>query len=347
MPKPIRSVLINGGQGDCVMGAIGLDAMLSLAPQAFAPDLTVYTRTYIAPVIQALLPQLPVKLLDEARQAQRPKYYPSSHMSGSTVLRNLFGQDYYVSYNASRERGSHGQASYGWVRDCFHRWSERCLFKRTDWQAYTPAYYGQLMWMPLAVAAGCNGMDLQRVLHGNFASLRAKLLAVPQLAGVAGAHRGVAFFPVGRAFQTQPPGFVRRLVDALSLEQYCCYFPAQEPRREAYEAEGLRCETANEPWALLRAMVQSAVVVTSDSLSSHLAQLVAPRHVALMSHDLPTHTLHPAATTAPVFEAMPCVPCTYVGMSDSDQCAAGRRNCGVFDSPAYFERAVLLVGGGR
>jgi ADP-heptose:LPS heptosyltransferase len=90
---------------------------------------------------------------------------------------------------------------------------------------------------------------------------------------------------------------------------------------------------------MLAVIAGSRVVATVDSFGSHVAQLAASRHVALMSHDLPVHTVHPAAPSEIVFEAMPCVPCHYVNRDMQVHCMAGREWCGVFASPSYLVAA--------
>ncbi len=335
--QPIRSVVMNGGQGDVVMAAAGLHAMLLLAPTAFASDLTCYVRSYIAPVIAALLPECKVLSIEQVGAAQRPRYYTAAHTSGSTLWRNAFGADYYINYAATRERISFGAQPLGQAQRTLHFLTDLVVEKRFSWRRSAAQYYGMKKWSPLAERAGFAEIDLLRALHQSFAVLRQRLSALP--VPPPGQPAPVAIFPVGRSFQTFPPEFVQRLLAGFAEHSATCYFAADEARRSAYEAAGLDCAVANEPEAMLAVMQQARVVITCDSLPSHLAQLVARHHLALMSHDLPQHTLHPAAASVTVFRPMPCAPCTYLSSLTNRQCMAGRPACGVFELDDYLAAA--------
>ena len=102
MTTPIRSVLMNGGQGDVVMATVGLIALQAAAPHAFARPLRVYTRTLVQPLIAALLPDATVASLDEAKNATSPRYYTSAKTSWTTTARNWVGADWYVNFAERR-----------------------------------------------------------------------------------------------------------------------------------------------------------------------------------------------------------------------------------------------------
>lgn len=339
--KPIRSVIMNGGQGDVVMAACGLHAMLLLAPDAFAPDLTVYARTYISPVIAALLPECRVVSIETVKEAQHPRYYTSANTSGSTLWRNAFGSDYYVNFSAGRRRASFGAEPQSAFERLIQALSDRVMYRSTSWRRHTPAYYGLRMWAPLAERVGKCEIDLLRTLYQSFPLLQARLAEVAQALPQGGQGSvGLAIFPVGRSFQNIPAAFLQQLVEATGFADHCCYFPANNPRQAEYEAAGLHCAVANSPDDMMGAMAAAQIVAACDSLPSHLAQLVARRHLALMSHDLPQHTVHPAAKSLAAFVAMPCVPCRYVNIGPGELCMAKRIHCGVFDDAGYLADAV-------
>ena len=85
------------------------------------------------------------------------------------------------------------------------------------------------------------------------------------------------------------------------------------------------------------------MVLTVDSFGSHIAQFGARNHVALMSHDLPAHTVHPFAPGRIVFTPLPCSPCVYLGREAAGQCAMGHRACLAFSSDDYLAFALAAV----
>lgn len=338
--KPVGSVVMNGGQGDVVMAACGLHAMLLLAPEVFASGLTCYTRSYIAPVIATLLPECRVVEIENVREAQHPRYYTSANTSGSTLLRNVFGSDYYINFSAGRRRASFGAEPQGTFERMGQFLTDLAMFRSTSWRRHTPAYYGLRMWAPLAERAGKTEIDLLRSLHRSFPVLKERLVRGAQAARAqVGERAKLAIFPVGKSFQTIPAEFLVKLVAKAGVEDYRCYFPAGNPRQADYEGMGLRCGIANSTEELLGNMAAADVVIACDSLPSHLAQLVARRHLALMSHDLPQHTLHPAADSLTTFVPMPCVPCRYVNIGYQTECVAKLPHCGVFDDERYLADA--------
>jgi ADP-heptose:LPS heptosyltransferase len=125
----------------------------------------------------------------------------------------------------------------------------------------------------------------------------------------------------------------------MSADQYCCYFAPDDPFIRDYMTAGLTCAIARSIEAMLAIIARARVVVTADSLASHVAQLSAKVHVALMSHDVPEHTIHPAAGSVVVYEPLECCPCAYANRTQGSRCPSGHETCGVFRSGDYSEAA--------
>lgn len=344
--RAVESVIMNGGQGDVVMAACGLHAMLQLVPEAFAGDLCCYTRSFIVPVIAAMLPECRVVSMDAAKKAGHPRYYTSANTSGSTVLRNLFSSDWYINFAAGRRRASFGNDSLSGGSRMLQWIDNLAVGKSLSWQRTSPLYYGLQMWAPLAAKFGKTEIDLLRSLHLSYAQLRLRLLDyVGNLPPLDGYQARVAIYPVGRSFQTIPAEFLQRLFAGRKDADACCYLPGGDERTPLYQAAGFRCEVVNTPEAMLKSLADAELSIVCDSLPSHLAQLVARETMALMSHDLPQHTLHPAAPVHQVFVAQACVPCQYVNISGPEsKCRAGYGHCNVFENPAYLACATRMLG---
>jgi hypothetical protein len=329
------------------MAVHGLEALRALGVPCFERSACVYTRSDTAALVQRLLPDLAVRPLSESHHSPRPRHVIVEHTSLTTVLRNWLYPDYYVNFPQRRLARSFGYPPPGP--------GQRWLMRLTDWRygtpsnrdRETPCYYAIKMWAPLAGRWGLSDIDLVRGLYRAYAVLRARLLE-PLAAGVLRAPvplAAVAFFPSGRGFQFVPPAFLRRLVDACGLhpEEYLCYFGPHDPHIEDYRRLGLACASCPDADSALLAIARAAVAVTCDSFGSHLAQLAAREHIALMSHDLPPHKIHPAAPSRVVFEPLDCCPCYYTIRDRDASCRAGHPACEVYASERYFAAAVQTL----
>ncbi len=337
----IRSVLMQGGQGDVVMAVNGLQALIDLGVPVLAPGAACYVRSLIVPLSRVMLPQVTVAALADSRHAARPRYATSAKTSWTTLFRNHFTSDWYVNFAERRRLASYGYSPpprIGRVPQWATDWK---LASGPRWLRETPSYYGLKMWAPLAEAwsvpeiALLRGFYLSyRTIAGRLRSFGASLVPPP--------GQTLAMFPGGRAFQFIPPGFLRRLIDALAMSPagYCCYFAPEDPSMNEYRVAGLTCGITRSVEEMLAVIAVSAVTVTADSLASHIAQLVARVHLALMSHDLPQHTIHPAAPSVVVYEPLDCCPCAYGNRSPGSRCPAGHEVCAVFRSEGYFDATV-------
>ena len=342
MIAPIRSVLMNGGQGDVVMATVGLIALQAAAPQAFAPDLHVYTRTLVQPLIATLLPDATVGSLEAAKSAASPRYYTSAKTSWSTTARNWFGADWYVNFAERRRWASTGHPGPSAALRLQQNLTDQHLLGSAN-PSGAPTYYGTKMWEPLARAHGIGMIEFARHLGLTWALVRERMHTFAHDVDAERFARGVLVLPVGQSFQTAPPEFVARLQTALPSVALTCAFAPGEKVRTSYEAAGLPCTTTDSVAELVAAICVSPVVLTVDSFASHIAQFAARRHVALMSHDLPQHTLHPFAPGRTVFTPLKCSPCVYLGREAAGECAMGQRACLAFGSSDYLADATRAV----
>lgn len=347
-PRMIRSVRIHGGQGDVLMAINGLQALIELGVPCLADNAGIYTRTDTAPLIQAILPTIRVVSLQESRGVPHPRYVIVQRTSWSTVLRNWFYTDYYVNFPERRLVTSYGYPPPGVVQRLKMMLTDLRYGTSINRARETPTYYGLKIWAPLAGRWGISDTALMRGLYAAHRTLRQRLLAHAQALGPPPQEApvpSIAIFPAGRGFQYVPPAFVVRLITEAKLrsEQYACCFGPNDASIDDYRSAGLPCRITHDPMALLRIVAGARVTVTSDSFVSHLAQLVARQHVALMSHDLPSHTLHPAAASHIIFEPQDCCPCYYTTRSVGTVCQAGRAACGVFAMERYCDTAVATL----
>ncbi len=340
--KPLRTIRIHAGQGDVLMALHGLQALVELGADFLTSDACVYTRTDTEPLARILLPGVRTASLTQSGGAAHPRYVLVQHLSWTTVLRNWLTTDYYVNFPERRLLGSYGYPRPGLGRRAQMFLTDLKFRAGLDWRREAPTYYALRMWAPLARTLGFSEIDLGRGLYIAYDRLRTRLTAHVKTLKFADDVPHVAFFPSGRGFQFLPPAFIRTLVERARLD-YACYFGPNDTSLAEYRAAGLECRITGTMDTLLHVVAKATITATSDSFVSHVAQLLARKHVALMSHDIPVHTVHPAAPSHIVYAPQPCSPCFYTIRDGNNRCAAGRATCGVFDMASYLDTAAAAL----
>ena len=342
MPRALRSIRLHGGLGDVIMALHGLQALRELGLRVLTDDAIVYTRSIVAPVARWLLPDIMVKSLEDSKHAAHPRYVIVPRTSWSTVLRNWLYTDWYVNFPERRLRASYGYPGPGALRRLQLWLTDLKLGPGTRWRRETPSYNALKMWAPLAEAFGLTDTDLMRGLYRSHRTLGERLRAQARTRADIPA---VAFFASGKSFQYLPAAFIKDLLlrTGVGAGDYACWFAPGDRWQPDYERAGLHCRTSTTDDELLAVLISSKVTLTCDSYVSHLAQLVARRHIALMSQDLPQHVVHPAAASVVVYEPQDCCPCWYALRETNPTCLAGHVACGVFTMPRYRDAAATAL----
>lgn len=342
MPRALRSIRLHGGQGDVIMAIHGLQALRELGQKILTDDVVVYARSIAAPMARRLLPDVAVKSLEDSKHAPHPRYAVVPRTSWSTVLRNWFHSDWYVNFPERRLLASYGYPRPGAMRRAQLWLTDLKLGPSVRWRRETPSYYGLKIWTPLSERFGLTDTDLMRGLYLAHRTLSARLRAH----AVARADiPAVAFFPSGKAFQYLPADFIKEMLACAGVAagDYACWFAPNDRWMEEYQRAGLTCRTSATDAELLAILASARATLTCDSYVSHLAQLAARRHIELHSHDLPQHTVHPAAPSTVIYEPQGCCPCWYALRETHTTCLAGRDACGVFAMPRYREAAAAAL----
>lgn len=342
MPRALRSVRLHGGQGDVIMAIHGLQALRELGQKILTDDAVVYTRSIAAPVVRLLLPDVAVKSLEDSKHAPHPRYAVVPRTSWSTVLRNWFYSDWYVNFPERRLLASYGYPRPGPLRRAQLWLTDLKLGPSTRWRRETPSYNGLKIWAPLAERFGLTDTDLMRGLYRAHRTLSDRL----RTAAVARADiPALAFFPSGKAFQYLPAAFIKELLAraGVAASDYACWFAPNDRWMADYQRAGLNCRVSATDAELLAILVSSRVTLACDSYVSHLAQLAARRHIALMSQDLPQHVVHPAAASTVIYEPQDCCPCWYALRETNSTCLAGHTACGVFGMERYRAAAATAL----
>ena len=220
--------------------------------------------------------------------------------------------------------------------------SERLLYRRRGWAEATPGYVGHRIWAPVALQHGIyplpflaqikRSLDPMRRIVADFVDGRP-----PQAERARGS--GNSAFPSGKAFQTIPPQAYAKIDGALGPNFFTCYVQQDSPWFVDYENRGVRPTSLSDINDTFRIIRYADKLLTTDSFTSHVAQLLRDDFVLVLSRDMKESILHPGANPRIVANHPPCAPCNYQERQDFDRCVAGYSNCIAFESEP-FVRAI-------
>lgn len=340
--------MLAGGRGDGVMAANGLQALLELRIPFLADDHVCYARNIVEPFIKIMLPGLNISRSADSRHSPHPRYHLLSKISWTTVFRNYFFKDVYFDFVERRRYASYNYPLQSWNRRLQQYLTDKKLSSGTRVLRETPAYYGLKMWAPVAEAWGVSETALLRGLYNSYQTMFKRIDSYIKNQTFPDSRRSVkkiAIFPGGGSFQFLPSEFISNMISELGLDasQYTCYFAPGDNLINDYNEAQINSDITHTVEDILLVISNADVVITADSFVSHIAQILAKEHVALMSHDFPQHTIHPAARSTIVFEPLDCCPCYYTLRREEKLCPAGHRCCAVFLSDRYRNQAVYSI----
>jgi len=345
----MRSVLMQaGGQGDGIMAANGMQALFELGVPFLSDEHRCFTRSLVEPLVKIMLPQVNIDTVANSAHSPHPRYHLLSKLSWTTVFRNYLTKDCYFDFAERRRIASYDYPLQNWQRRLQQYLTDRSLSSGTRVLRETPAYYGLKMWAPIAEAWGISEIALLRGLylsHGTISRRMHSYVKSLPSPGTKTAVNKIAIFPGGGSFQCIPAAFVSSLILQLGLVRslYTCYFAPGDNLINDYKKAGISSDITRTLDDISFVVANSDVTVTADSFVSHIAQILAKEHVALMSHDLPQQTIHPASTSAVVFEALECCPCYYTIRRENKLCPSGHHCCAVYFSDSYLEKSVDAI----
>jgi ADP-heptose:LPS heptosyltransferase len=122
---------------------------------------------------------------------------------------------------------------------------------------------------------------------------------------------------------------------ALGLDFFTCYVQRDSPWFVEYENGGVTPTSLASINDTLRLIRYSNRLLTTDSFTSHNAQLLRDDFVLVLSRDLKESILHPGANPRVVANHPACAPCNYQERQDFDRCVAGYRYCIAFENERF------------
>lgn len=139
-----------------------------------------------------------------------------------------------------------------------------------------------------------------------------------QLAPVRDAGISALLFPAGLSFQDMHPEFISWLAGIIK-------FNVVRYISDPLGAD-LRYRSLDE---MARLMAQAGLIITTDSVSSHLAQFFARKHILICSRSRPGNVCFPGAGRTRIVDLgaqLRCRPCAYVFLREG-KCVAGHSRC--------------------
>jgi hypothetical protein len=221
--------------------------------------------------------------------------------------------------------------------------SERFLYHRHNWAYATPGYGGYRVWLPLALEHGIYPMVFLSQLKRSLNAMR-RLISdyVDEVTPVTerALYSGAAAFPSGKSFQTIPAKVYQEIDGALGENFFTCYVQADSPWRYEYENAAIKIKNLSDIKDTYRIIKYARELLTTDSFSSHVAQLLRDDFVLVLSRDMRESIVHPGASPRVVAHHPACAPCNYQERHHYDRCVAGYSHCLAFESAAFVKTIV-------
>ena len=226
--------------------------------------------------------------------------------------------------------------------------SERFIYRRHGWAQATPGYVGYRVWLPLARAHGVFPLIFLSQLKRSLEPIR-RIVAdyVDDITPIAdrAVYAGNVAFPTGKSFQTIPPEVFRYVDDALGGDYFACCVQNDSPWRHDYEAARITTRSFTDVRDTFRVVRYAKSLLTTDSFTSHLAQLLRDDFVLVLSRDMQESIVHPGAHPRIVANHPTCAPCNYQERYHHDRCVAGYRYCLAFENDLFAETIAAAVRG--
>ena len=226
--------------------------------------------------------------------------------------------------------------------------SERFLYKRRSWREAEPAYIGYRVWLPVARRLGILPLQFMAQIKRSLPSIRKEFAAYVDRLDAPSLEEfdpsvEIAILPTGRSFQTIPPKYCRQIASADLTFRSKFFIQDNDPWFNQYVVEGITMNYLNSIDALLKLVRSAKVLLTTDSFSSHVAQLLRDDFVLVLSRDIREHVVHPAAEPRIVADHPGCAPCNYYERSGVNVCPAGYSNCLAFEGPDFIKLIVKAL----
>ena len=349
---PLRTLDFSSlGLGDTLMAWVGVHALLHERYRLLAPGCTMYVQGPLVRAGSALFSRhgLSVRAADEdgAPMLVKPVLSPRSPRTLRELIDGTLDTDWCLNnFNAveAQKPALRADARYDpWERFCLGI-TERIVHRRRGWQAAQAEYIGLRIWTPVARSLGLYPVPFLALCKRSLADLRAHMRAFVGSLGPAPApDADVVVFPAGRSYQAFPVDFCTRIRDRLRPRSVVFYLSADDPWIDTFRASDLdvRCLATIED--VLRVLLASPKLITTDSFTSHAAQMLRDDFLLVLTRDVHENVLHPGAYPKVIVHHPRCAPCHYVPRVDQTSCPARYDRCVAFESEHLEERIAEAI----
>jgi len=334
------------GLGDNLMAWAGLHALLINDVPVLAAGCTMYVPADLASLASAIFSRFGLRVEGAAPhspvKAVSPVFSPLPPETLMDWYKTYIGIDWRMScFEALDLQKSIPRLHFGdspRIRLRL-RLSERILYRRRDWQSAEAGYIGYRLWLPVARKLGIMPLPFLAMMKRALFPLRADIAKHIE-ESVAPEKKTIpdtAVFPAGKSFQAFSPAVCKALREQLPAENTCFYIQSNDPWIDAYRAAGIEPMNLESIEEVFWVVKSARRVLTTDSFSSHVAQLLRDDFVLTLTRDFRENILHPGANPIILANHPPCAPCNY------QKCLAGFTHCIAFDSQMFIGEIVRTM----
>jgi glycosyltransferase involved in cell wall biosynthesis len=340
------------GLGDNLMAWAGLHALLINDVPVLAPGCTMYVPADLASLASAIFSRFGLRVEGVAPHSQvkavSPVFSPLPPETLMEWYKTYIGIDWRMScFEALDFQKSMPRLHF---RDSPRirlrlRLSERILYRRRDWQSAEADYIGYRLWRPVARKLGILPLPFLAMMKRALFSLRADVAKYIEESVAPGRETipDTAVFPTGKSFQAFSPAACKALREQLPAEKTRFYIQSNDPWIDAYRAVGIEPMNLESIEDVFWVVKSARRVLTTDSFSSHVAQLLRDDFVLTLTRDFRENILHPGANPIIVANHPPCAPCNYHPRGGDQKCLAGFTHCIAFDSQKFIGEIVRTM----
>jgi glycosyltransferase involved in cell wall biosynthesis len=339
------------GLGDNLMIWTGLFTLLHNEAPLLAPGCVMHVQPQLAELAERLFSRFGV-VVQRGRPAKQisPLYTPLPPGNRSEWWGAFVGRDWRMNWvdalDMQRTFPRQG-ADRSFAAQVRVQLSERLLYRRHSWSEAQPGYVGFRVWLPLALKHGVYPVVFMSQLKRSLADMRrivGDFIDEITPAAERTLYSGNAAFPVGKSFQTIPPRVYSRVNDSLGGDFFTCFVQKDSPWWGDYEINSVMARSLDDVRDTLRHVKYAKNLLTTDSFTSHVAQLLRDDFVLVLSRDLREGVVHPGANPTVIANHPACAPCNYQERHAFDRCVAGYPYCIAFDSAAFVEEIAESFG---
>ncbi|UZW55081.1 glycosyltransferase [Sphingobium sp. JS3065] len=333
------------GLGDNIMIWTGLFTLLSNDVPLCAPGCVMHVQPILADLASRLFAPYGI-VIQRGRPQQEisPIYTPLPPVGFKQWWRAYIGRDWRMNWVEALDeqktfpRNGSDTSLSARVRLAI---SERFLYRRRNWAEATPSYIGYRVWLPVALAHGVYPLPFLSQMKRSLSTMR-KIVSdyIDGFTPISDRehYEGSAAFPTGKSFQTIAPEAFSKINSLLGNNFFECYVQKDSPWFPVYENSGLNPHSLDDIKDTFRIIKYSKNLLTTDSFTSHVAQLLRDDFTLVLSRDMKESICHPGADPMIVANHPACAPCNYQERQDFERCVAGYEHCIAFENEAFVSR---------